>query len=256
VVHDFNNLLTGITLYCDLLLSSFDSRDLRRRYAEEIRGAVVQAEDLARRLLECARPQATSADCLSLNQTVAAMRDLLARLIGENIILELRLDPGLGAVKIARAQAQQIVLNLILNARDALPEGGVITVETRNCRFQPVAATSSQNSLPAFPCVLLVVADNGQGMSAETRGRLFEPFFTTKSAGQGNGLGLATVRSIVTEYHGLIYFESQPDQGTRAMILLPRASQHADAVSSDAAYQDSGAVTPIRIQVVNKESLL
>jgi two-component system, cell cycle sensor histidine kinase and response regulator CckA len=227
VAHDFNNLLTGVMLCCDLLLSSMDPRDRRRRYADEIRSAIVQATSLVRQLLVFARPQCAPARPLFLNEIAAEMRDLLTRLIGENIALDLLLDSELGLVKIDQAQAQQILLNLVLNARDALPNGGRITVETSNCNFQPLAA-ASQIRPPAFPCVLLVVGDNGCGMNSETRQRLFDPFFTTKNNGKGTGLGLTTVRSIVTANSGLIHFESEPGHGTRAMILLPRAAQPAD----------------------------
>jgi two-component system cell cycle sensor histidine kinase/response regulator CckA len=256
VVHDFNNLLTGVMLYCDLLHSSLDARDRRRRYAEEIRSAIVQATGLVKQLLVFARPQATPVGTLCLNEIARGMHDLLARLIGENIALELRLDPELGAVTIDQAQAQQVLLNLILNARDAMPNGGRITVETSNCKFQPVAGTMSPTGLPAFPCVLLVVSDNGHGMDAATRQRLFEPFFTTKNAGQGTGLGLTTVRSIVTTNRGLIHFESEPGRGTRVLILLPRASQPAVSDPLDKADADSGAQPPTPIQQIKKESLL
>ncbi len=224
VVHDFNNLLTGVMLYCDLLLSSLDARDRRRRYADEIRSAIVQATGLVRQLLAFARPQAGPPRPLCLNDVAGAMHDLLSRLLGENVKLELQMDSELGAVNIDLAQAQQILLNLVLNARDALPEGGRITVETRNCKFQPMAGAPMTEGLPLFPCVLLAVEDNGRGMDAETRRRLFEPFFTTKNAGQGTGLGLTTVRSIVATNRGLIHFESEPGHGTRVLILLPRAT--------------------------------
>jgi signal transduction histidine kinase len=255
VVHDFNNLLTGVMLYCDLLLSSLDGPDRRRRYAEEIRSAIVQATGLVRQLLVFARPQPAPARVYSLNEIAGAMLGLLTRLIGENIALDLHLDPDLGAVKIDQAQAQQILLNLVLNARDALPNGGRITVETCNCKFQPLAGTAPSGP-PAFPCVLLVVGDNGHGMNAETRQRLFEPFFTTKNAGQGTGLGLTTVRSIVTANGGLIHFESEPGRGTRVMILLPRASQPAGKGPLDPAHSDSGTPSPTPFQEITKESLL
>jgi len=256
VVHDFNNLLTGVMLYCDLLLSSLDSRDRRRRYADEIRSAIVQATGLVRQLLVFARPQSTPARVLCLNEIAAAMHNLLTRLIGENIALDLHLDPDLGLVKIDQAQAQQIFLNLVLNARDALPNGGRITVETSNCRFQPVAAALAPVGPHAFPCVLLVVGDNGHGMTAETRQRLFEPFFTTKNAGKGTGLGLTTVRSIVTTNHGLIHFESEPGRGTRVMIVLPRSSPSTDPDVLDATNADSRAPSPTPFQEIKKESLL
>ncbi len=256
VVHDFNNLLTGVMLYCDLLLSSLDGGDRRRRYADEIRSAIVQATGLVKQLLIFARPQATLIRSLCLNDIARGMRDLLARLIGENIALDLHLDPELSLVKIDQAQAQQILLNLILNARDALPKGGRITVETSNCKFQPVAGNTATGSLPAFPCVLLVVADNGRGMDAATRQRVFEPFFTTKNSGQGTGLGLTTVRSIVTSNRGLIHFESEPGCGTRAMILLPRTTQPAVSRFLGTAHSDSGALSATPFQEIKKESLL
>jgi signal transduction histidine kinase len=256
VVHDFNNLLTGVMLYCDLLLSSLDVRDRRRRYAEEIRSAIVQGTGLVKQLLVFARPQATPVRTLCLNQIARGMQDLLTRLIGENIALELHLDPELGAVMIDQAQAQQVLLNLVLNARDAMPNGGRITVETSNCRFQPVAENTAPSGLPAFPCVLLVVGDDGHGMDAVTRQRLFEPFFTTKNAGQGTGLGLTTVRTIVTTNRGLIHFESEPGRGTRVMILLPRASQPAVSDLLDTTNPNSGAQSATPIQEIKKESLL
>jgi two-component system, cell cycle sensor histidine kinase and response regulator CckA len=256
VVHDFNNLLTGVMLYCDLLLSSLDARDRRRRYADEIRSAIVQATGLVRQLLVFARPQVAPTRLLCLNEIAGGMRDLLARLIGENIALDLHLDPELGVVKIDPAQAQQVLLNLVLNARDALPDGGRISIETSNVRFQPVAGALQESGLPAFPCVLLVVADNGHGMSAETRQRLFEPFFTTKNAGKGSGLGLTTVRSIVTTHHGLIHFESEPGRGTRVMVLLPRASPSADPNLQKTSSPDSGAPSTAPFKQIEKESLL
>ncbi len=254
VVHDFNNLLTGVTLYCVLLLSSLDARDRRRRYADEIRCAIAQASGLVRQLLLGARPQTASPQLQSLNEIAAAMRQLLGRLIGDNIILQLQLDPELGAVRIDRAQVEQVLLNLVLNARDALGNGGRITIETSNCRFQPVAGTTSQNTAPAFPCVLLAVRDDGQGMNAETRGRLFEPFFTTKAAGQGGGLGLTILRSIVTANHGLIHFESEAGSGTRAMILFPRSCDEPD--SQARLGTDSGMNLETPLPNLKKESLL
>ncbi|MGA8270186.1 MAG: ATP-binding protein [Candidatus Sulfotelmatobacter sp.] len=252
VVHDFNNLLTGVMLYCDLLLSSLDARDCRRRYADEIRSAIVQATGLVNQLLVFSRPEASQVRAVCLNQIAQAMRDLLTRLIGENINLEFRLSPDLGLVKIDQAQAQQVVLNLVLNARDALANGGQIVVETSNCKFQTVAGSMlARSTSAAFPCVLLVVADNGCGMDAKTRQRLFDPFFTTKSAGQGTGLGLTTVRSIVTTNRGLIHIESEPGHGTQAMILLPRATG-----SNDTDFAPSPNTRPISPLEVKKESLI
>lgn len=222
VVHDFNNLLTGVMLYCDLLLSSLDSSEGRmRRYAEEIRGAVAHASMLIRQLLVFARPRSDSVRPVLLNQVAETMQSLLARLIGENIELALHLDSDLGLVEIDWAQAEQILLNLILNARDALPEGGRIVVETSKCKLEPVHGGKFV-SASAFPCALLTVGDNGLGMDTATRQRLFEPFYTTKAT--GTGLGLATTFSIVRSNSGLIHVESESGRGTRVMILLPQSS--------------------------------
>jgi signal transduction histidine kinase len=265
VVHDFNNLLTGVMLYCDLLLSGLSPFDLRlRSYTDEIRSAIVQASALVRQLLVFARPKPSDVRPLCLNQIAQAIQDLLTRLIGANIALELRLDPGLGLVEIDPAQAHQIFLNLILNARDAMPAGGRITVETSNCKFQSVGG-SVPTQPSAFPCVLLTVGDNGCGMDAKTRQRLFEPFFTTKSSGKGTGLGLTTVRGIVTTHRGLIHVESEPGRGTRVMILLPRASacaapafSHPDS-SNPAFSHPANSLSnapPTKFQEAKKESLL
>ena len=236
VAHDFNNLLTGVLLYCDLILAA-DADERVRRYATEIRNAGVQATALVRQLLSVAKPSNSDPRLLSLNEIVEGLRNLLARLIGENIELRFRLHPSLGLVRIDPTQAQQILLNLVLNARDAMPGGGVITVETSNCRMQIVSdsiavertsrdhssfsANSETNRVASLPCVLFVVDDNGAGMDAATRAHLFEAFFTTKPTGKGTGLGLATVHDIVTGNGGLIHVESALGRGTRITVLLP-----------------------------------
>jgi two-component system, cell cycle sensor histidine kinase and response regulator CckA len=256
VVHDFNNLLTGVMLYCDLLLSSLDPRDRRRRYADEIRSAVMQATGLVRQLLVFARPQASQARALCLNQVAHALRDLLTRLIGEDIVLDLALDPNLGLVRIDQAQAQQVLLNLVLNARDALPMGGRIAIQTSNCKFQSIpGSTPPRGGSAAFPCVVLTVDDNGCGMDSKTRQHLFDPFFTTKSAGKGTGLGLTTVRSIVAANGGLIHVESEPGHGTRVMILLPLATASATVDFVDVPVPHSEPPKKA-FQEMKKESLL
>jgi PAS domain S-box-containing protein len=222
VAHDFNNLLTGVLLYCDLLMAHLEPCHRVRKYAEEIRNAGLQATGLVRQLLALARPASSEPRLLSLNEIVEGMRNLLVRLIGENIELELCLDPNLGLVKMDPTQAQQILLNLVLNSRDAMPSGGKITVETSNCKVQALAESASDaRPMAALPCALFVVSDNGCGMDAATRAHLFEAFFTTKPGGKGTGLGLATVYDIVTRNGGLINVESAPVRGTRVTVLLP-----------------------------------
>jgi len=220
VAHDFNNLLTGVLLYCDLLMASLEPAHRARKYAEEIRNAGMQATGLVKQLLAIARPANSEAQLLSLNEIVEGMRSLLNRLIGENIELKLRLDPDLGLVKMDPTQAQQIFLNLVLNARDAMPGGGEITIETRNSRVQVVPEQGKLGTAQSILCALFVVADNGKGMDDSTRAHLFEAFFTTK-AGSGTGLGLATVHGIVTGNGGLIHVDSAPGCGARFTMLLP-----------------------------------
>jgi len=221
VAHDFNNLLTGVLLYSDLLMASIEPGHRARKYAEEIRKAGMQASGLVRQLLAITRPPDFQPCRLSLNEMAEAMRSLLVHLIGENIELKFSLDPNLGLINLDRTQAQQILLNLVLNARDAMPRGGHITVETRNCKVQALTESGLGTSVPAsLPCALFVVADNGRGMDASTRAHMFEPFFTTK-AGKGTGLGLATVHEIVTSNGGLIHVSSEPAAGTRVSVLLP-----------------------------------
>ncbi len=230
VAHDFNNLLTGVLLYCDLLIANLEPCHRVRKYAEEIRNAGIQATGLVRQLLAVARPANSESRLFCLNEIVEGMRNLLVRLIGENIELKFHLDPSLGLVKMDPAQCQQILLNLVLNARDAVsettPGGGQITVETSNCKVQilteqvPPESHSATAGKALLPCALFVVADNGSGMDAVTRTHLFEAFFTTKT-GKGTGLGLATVYDIVTGNGGLIHVESAPACGTRVSVLLP-----------------------------------
>lgn len=221
VAHDFNNILTGMLLYCDLLMSSLQPGDPSRRYAQEIRQAGMQASALVGQLLTLSRPPNLSPAPLLLNDVAERLRNLLLRLIGDKIQLTFRFDPSLGLVKLDATQAQQILLNLVLNARDAMPRGGRILIETRNCKLQPLTETVlGRSSEACLSCAQLIVEDDGCGMDPFTRDHMFEPFFTTK-AGKGTGLGLATVREIVNTNGGLIHVSSDPGRGTRLSVFLP-----------------------------------
>jgi two-component system cell cycle sensor histidine kinase/response regulator CckA len=246
VAHDFNNLLTGVLLYCDLLMAVLEPGHRARKYAEEIRKAGMQATGLVRQLLAVARPAECKPRLVCLNDIAEGMRDLLVRLIGENIDLNLKLDSKLGLVNADPAQVQQIVLNLVLNARDAMPNGGQVTIETGNRRLQLLPNPSSSRAAVSLPpvnlspvnlspvnlsCALLVVSDNGSGMDAATRAHLFEAFYTTKTAGKGTGLGLATVQDIVRANGGLIHVDSAPGRGTRVTVLLPLVEATASPAS-------------------------
>jgi PAS domain S-box-containing protein len=219
VAHDFNNLLTGVMLYSDLLQSALPPDSRSARHAEEIRMAGEQGAALVQQLLAIARQQVVEPRVLNLNAKITETRNLLSRLIGENVHLHTQLAEDLGEVRMDPAQVQQILLNLVLNARDALPGGGWIRVRTTNCNFQPPAQALPTESIAG---VLISVSDNGCGMGEETRAHLFEPFFTTKSAGRGNGLGLATVHEIVAKCGGRIDVDSSPGYGTTFRVYLPR----------------------------------
>jgi two-component system, cell cycle sensor histidine kinase and response regulator CckA len=211
IAHDFNNLLTGILLYCDLLAAGLEPGDPRRQQVEEIRMAGEQGAALTQQLLAIARKQVPQPRPILLNEVVTSTENLLRRLIGEQIELVTVLSPKLGKVLADQAQLRQVLLNLVLNARDAMPHGGRITVSTHDRKL-------SGNGQAA---VSLCVEDTGCGMDEETRARLFEPFFTTKTQGQGTGLGLATVQRIVGESGGTIEVESEPGRGTRIEVFLP-----------------------------------
>jgi signal transduction histidine kinase len=219
VAHDFNNLLTGIVLCCDLLLVKLESGSPLRRYAEEMRKAGGHGTRLIQQLLPIARPRKSEPTPVSLNDVIGGMEDLLARLIGENVLLKLKLGSGLRLVTMDAAQAEQIVLNLVLNARDAMPDGGQVSLTTRNC--VPAAKLVAECASTQKTWVRLEVTDTGCGMDKQTCARIFEPFFTTKDSGHGNGVGLATVQEIVKHAKGTIEVASRPGKGTRIVICLP-----------------------------------
>jgi len=220
VAHDFNNLLTGMVLCSELILAGLEPSSRLRRFAEEIRKAGEQGAGLIRQLMAVARQRAVEPCLLSLNDLVSEIGTLLTRLIGEDIELVPDLADDLGVVRMDPAQVQQIILNLVLNARDAMPAGGRITVSTSNCDGPKLRREAHNQFCESW--VALVVRDTGCGIDPETRARLFEPFFTTKKPGVGNGLGLATVHRIVTHEGGAIEVESEPGRGTRVIVYLPR----------------------------------
>jgi PAS domain S-box-containing protein len=219
VAHDFNNLLTGIMLYCDLLRAGLDPDSNLRHHAEEIRMAGEQGAALIQQLLAVSRQQVIEPQILCPNQLFEKTRNLLDHLIGENIELKLQFKPDLGNVKIDPAHLQQVFFNLVLNARDAISASGYITVQTRNCVFAPQPSSPSAT----IEGVMIEVSDTGCGITPEVRAHLFEPFFTTKAAGRGNGLGLATIHSIVRSLGGVIQVESEPGKGSHFRVMLPRA---------------------------------
>jgi signal transduction histidine kinase len=220
VAHDFNNLLTGMVLCSELILAGLDEGSRLRRFAEDIRKAGEQGAGLIQQLMAVARQRTVEPQLLCLHDAVCEVHNLLTRLIGENIELVSDLSADLGLVKMDPAQVQQIILNLVLNARDAMPDGGQISLQTRNSPGPGTVGDDQKRECDNW--VMFSVSDTGCGMDAETRARLFEPFFTTKKPGKGNGLGLSTVHRIVTEEHGTIEIESETGHGTRVVVNLPR----------------------------------
>ncbi|HVM44186.1 MAG TPA: PAS domain S-box protein [Gemmatimonadales bacterium] len=222
IAHDFNNLLTAILSYVDFLLVSLGAEHPGRDDAEEIRRAALKAADLTRQLLAFSRRQVLQPKLLDLNAIVADMEKLMRRLIGEDVVLVTRLAPGLGGVRADPSQLEQVIVNLAVNARDAMPQGGTLTLETGEADAEGVRAHGHAAVEPGR-YVMLRIHDTGHGMDAGTRARLFEPFFTTKEQGRGTGLGLATVYGIVKQSGGYIWVESEPGRGTTFTVHLPRA---------------------------------
>jgi PAS domain S-box-containing protein len=220
VAHDFNNLLTIILGYSDLLLGGFVSGDPMRAYTTEIKGAGERAVGLTRQLLAFSRQQVLAAQVLDLNNLVANLTKMLKRLIGEDIDLVFNAGPSPPTVKADPGQIEQVLMNLAVNSRDAMPRGGKLTIETSHVQVDE-AYSSTHFSIPAGPYAVLVVSDTGCGMDKDTQAHIFEPFFTTKEQGKGTGLGLATVYGIVKQSGGYIWVYSEPGTGTTFKIHLP-----------------------------------
>jgi two-component system, cell cycle sensor histidine kinase and response regulator CckA len=222
IAHDFNNLLTVINSYSDMLLGEPGlGHGFIRTGLEEIKDAGHRAAALTRQLLAFSRCQILEPKVLDLNEVVANMARLLRRLIGEDISLALCPDPLLGRIQADPGQVEQIIMNLAVNARDAMPGGGRLTVETRNIEVDGAVAPEGL-SMPAGAYVLLSVSDTGCGMTEETLEEIFKPFFTTKEAGKGTGLGLATLDSIVKHIGGGVSVSSELHKGTTFRVYLPR----------------------------------
>jgi PAS domain S-box-containing protein len=229
VAHDFNNLLGVITGCCELLSTDLPRHDRMRPYLDEIHDAAGRAAALTRQLLAFSRLQVLQPKVVDLNSVVASMDQMLRRLIGADIEFVTRLDPHLGMVKIDPGQVEQIIMNLVVNARDAVSRGGRITLTTANAERDEAYARRNI-AVRAGAYVMLAVSDDGCGMDAATRGRIFEPFFTTKRQGKGTGLGLSTVYGIIEQSGGKIAVASEPGKGTTFECSFPRVQEAPDAV--------------------------
>jgi two-component system cell cycle sensor histidine kinase/response regulator CckA len=221
VAHDFNNLLLVISAYAELMLDSLDEQDPLRRNVAEIMGASRRAADLTRQLLAFGRKQMQSLQILDLNTVIGEISDMLPRLIGEDIELVFTPAQDLGKVKADPIQIEQVVMNLAANARDAMPGGGTLNIETAMVRVDE-SYVQRHAIVPPGDYVLLTVTDSGQGISPEHMTRIFEPFYTTKEAGKGTGLGLATVYGIVKQNGGFVWVYSEPGLGTTFKVYLPQ----------------------------------
>jgi len=228
IAHDFNNLLTAILGSTQLLLHNTPAGDPRREDAEEIRHAGLRAAELTRQLLAFSRRQVLAPKVLDLNAVVANMDRMLRRLLGEDVELVTSLQPAAGAVNADPGQLEQVLLNLAVNARDAMPGGGRLSIGTTRVTLQEEPA-ERRHRMPAGDYVCLAVADTGVGMDETTQAHLFEPFFTTKEVGKGTGLGLATVYGIVKQSGGYIWVYSEVGHGTTVKVYLPRVPGVAEA---------------------------
>ncbi|HSN92662.1 MAG TPA: ATP-binding protein [Anaeromyxobacteraceae bacterium] len=221
VAHDFNNLLTVILSCAEALGHDLGEGHPSAEDVREIRGAGERARDLTRQLLAFARRQVIAPVVLDLNALLRDSEKLLRRVLGEDVDIAVELSPDLWPVRCDPAQIQQVILNLAVNARDAMPRGGKLTIETANLVLDETYAATHQGIVPG-PHVLVAVSDSGEGMTPEARAHLFEPFFTTKPAGHGTGLGLATVYGIVRQSGGHVWVYSEPGRGTTFKVYFPR----------------------------------
>jgi two-component system cell cycle sensor histidine kinase/response regulator CckA len=224
VAHDFNNLLTVISLYSELLLQPRRSDEQLAQYARQIKKAVEHAAALTGQLQTVGRRQVRQPVVVDLNAVIAAMEEMLPRLLGESVELVVALDPELRPVAIDPEQLKQVVFNLVVNARDAMAQGGKLSIETANVELDERDARRHAAVAPG-PYVMLAIGDTGCGMDRETQARLFEPFFTTKPRGKGAGLSLASVHAIVSQGGGHIDVDSAPGQGTTFRLYLPAAGR-------------------------------
>ncbi|MFL5402728.1 MAG: ATP-binding protein [Gemmatimonadales bacterium] len=232
VAHDFNNLLTTIRGFSDLLLRDIAADDARRKDVEQIRKAADRGALLTRQLLAFGRHQTLEPRTVELNNVVSNMEGLMQRLVGADIKLVTQLRPGLGEVKVDPGQLEQVLVNLVLNARDAMPVGGTLTIETGE---RSISGSSRGRSVKPGRYIVLAVSDTGSGMDGDTLSHVFEPFFTSQAPGSRAGLGLSIVYGIVKQTGGVVRVSSEPGQGTTVKVFLPRAEGEPAAVEAPVA---------------------
>ncbi len=254
IAHDFNNLLGVIIGYSQALKGSLGSANPLYEHAEEIEKAGRRAASLTRQLLAFSRQQVLEPTILNLNTLVADTEKMLHRLIGEDVVLSASFDEGLGRVKADPGQVEQIIMNLVVNARDAMPQGGKLTIATSNAEMDAVFVRDHPGS-KIGSYVVLTVADTGCGMDAETQAHIFEPFFTTKERGKGTGLGLSTVYGVVKQSGGYVWVDSEPGKGASFKIYLPRFEEAVNAPAASAATPETTRGTETVLLVEDSEAL-
>ena len=254
IAHDFNNLLGVIIGYAELASEQIDASSALHNPVEQIRKAADRASALTRQLLAFSRQQVLETKVLNINLIVQDMVKMLPRLLGEDIELQSSLDPALGQVKADEGQIEQVIMNLAVNARDAMPGGGRLLIETRNVSFDEVAALNQAPMLPG-EYVMILVKDTGMGMDALTQAHIFEPFFTTKERGKGTGLGLATLYGFVKQSGGFVWVNSAPGAGSTFTIYLPQVHEEAEQQHASAATAAPSRGTGTILLVEDEESL-
>jgi signal transduction histidine kinase len=224
IAHDFNNLLTVIIGYSKLMLETAKMEPTLRTSLEFIDHAADNAAKLTRQLLAFSRRQVLQPKIMDMNEEVEHLHRMMRRLIGGGISLETVLSPELGTIKADPGQVEQVIMNLLLNARDSMPKGGVLTLSTENVELHESDAQEHDGALPGS-YVMLAVSDTGGGMDPETMTRMFDPFFTTKEVGKGTGLGLSTVHGIVAQSGGHVCVSSEKGKGSSFKIYFPRTAE-------------------------------
>ncbi len=233
IAHDFNNLLGVIIGYSQVLRRKLDPNSPLKEHAEEVEKAAQRAVSLTRQLLAFSRQQILTLAVVDLNTLVSDMQKMLPRLIGEDISIDIDLDPTLGRIKADQGQIEQVVMNLAVNARDAMPDGGKLQIETANRELDELYCNEHPGAKPGR-YIMLAMTDSGAGMTTQTLAHIFEPFFTTKEVGKGTGLGLATVYGIVKQSGGYIWVDSAPGIGSCFQIYLPRVEETVSKSTADA----------------------
>jgi signal transduction histidine kinase len=238
VAHDFNNLLTVIIGNCQLMMTDLDQKDPLYKLAEQIEQACNRAESLTRQLLAISRKQVLQPKVLNINHVVGKMEKMLKRLIREDIALVILPDPEIGHIRADRGQVEQVFLNLVVNAKDAMPKGGKLTIRTKNIQLKE-SLNWEDMIIPIGSYIMISVSDTGFGMDKETMTYIFDPFFTTKKEGEGTGLGLSTVYGIVKQSGGYINVYSEPGKGTTVKIYFPVTDEAVEDIKDIQGARDS-----------------